>query len=346
MSSILGCGWSTMASPSQTEPALTHCRFEHPVFQKLDRVVFRPGEGDGQPVQATSLDDQVAALPLSRVQREFGIADSSPDGRTLALIARALQFVHELRLGDALPSEVLGGDASWQPEAVHLRYAASRLKLQLASWVSQGTEDRIAGVGHDVVLAMVEDPAMRQQVQLAFAQAAQSLGLDNTEAVVALVEEAARELAYIEALRARLLQRVQALAGRLAALASGAGLGSSRLEVLIRVRRLMQLALGGLRERFDQLDAQTGEVMGLLRNREGQRAFIRGHRDWLYCSLRGWDPILTAWEEGGEASGEATWQRVMQTYRFLAPRYMPVQEWRVLDAARTTPTPTRAQMVW
>ena len=61
------------------------------------------------------LGEREAALPLRALQREFDIADESEDGRMLALIAASLDFVTSLRLGDALPAEVLSGEASWEP---------------------------------------------------------------------------------------------------------------------------------------------------------------------------------------------------------------------------------------
>ena len=42
----------------------------------------------------------------------------------LALIAQALDFVAGLHIGDKLPTEVLSGEASWEPEEMHLRSPA------------------------------------------------------------------------------------------------------------------------------------------------------------------------------------------------------------------------------
>jgi hypothetical protein len=41
-----------------------------------------------------------------------------------------------LQIGDALPAEVLTGQASWEPDAVHLQIAQARLQWQLVAWPS------------------------------------------------------------------------------------------------------------------------------------------------------------------------------------------------------------------
>ena len=61
---------------------------------------------------------------------------------------------------------------------------------------------------------------------------------------------------------------------------------SSHLETLTQVRRLTNAALKQIGHRFEELDAQTGEVMAALRNTDSQRTFIRSNRDWLYRAQR------------------------------------------------------------
>ena len=85
------------------------------------------------------LGDREAALPLRALQREFDIPDESEDGRMLALIAASLDFVTSLRLGDALPAEVLSGDASWEPSSQHLRLALRGCSCSLRRGCGSGT---------------------------------------------------------------------------------------------------------------------------------------------------------------------------------------------------------------
>ena len=75
------------------------------------------------------------------------------------------------------------------------------------------------------------------------------------------------------------------------------------IETLTQVRRLAPRRCAD-QPRFEELDAQTGEVMAALRNVDSQRAFIRSNRDWLYRSQRAWEPILGEWERQDECPRE------------------------------------------
>jgi hypothetical protein len=139
-----------------------------------------------------------------------------------------------------------------------------------------------------------------------------------------MVEEIAGELAFIESLRERLLARITAMTAKIERLTRGPRPEGVTVETLTQVRRLTAKALREIRRRFDDLDAQTGEVMSVLRNADSQRAFIRSNRDWLYRSLRAWEPILGEWDPVQDACPRGLLAR---TYRFLAPRFMSVTEW-------------------
>ena len=334
---------STVPHPDRDGGAVV---LRHPLFSKLGEVVFRLGEGDGVPVLVMPFGDKTAALPLRSLQVECGIEDDSEDGRMLFLIARALAFVNDLRPGQALPAEVLGGEASWAPDAAYVRLAVSRIELRFVAQFAGGAADKWEGADAEAILATMDDPTMRHRVQAALAEAAGALGLPGAQAVLERVEDAARELACIEALRARLLHRVQALLERLEGLVRASGADATRFEVVTGVRRLTGTAVAHLQARFEDLDAQTGEVVALVRNLDNHRDFIRAHRDWLYGSLRGWEPILVEWERAGADWNEATQRLIERTYRFLAPRYMPTQEWR--QAAQAAAERARAPqgMTW
>ena len=334
------------ASDHAPEGVPRRCHLEHPFFSKLGEIVFRPGESDGAPVLAMALGDKTAALPLGSLRLELAIGETSPDGRMLTLIARALQFVNDLRPGDELPAEVLGGSASWDPDPEHLQVAISRIKLQLAAWLIDGPGAEWQDVDEDVIATMNDDPAIRLRIQEAFTAVAKVLSLPTTQHVVELVEDAAREFAFVEALRARLLHRIEVLPERLDRLARGLRMDATRLEVLSRVQKLTRIAVARFQATFEELDVQTGEVLAFLRNLESQRAFIRDHRDRLYGSLRAWEPLLVDWSRAGASLDNKLWPLVGRTYRFLAPRYMPVHEWRTVGQVPAKREPQSKQLVW
>jgi hypothetical protein len=322
------------------------CALQHPVFTSFGDPLFRRSETDGAPVMVVMLGEKEASIPLRSLQREFAIPDEADDGRMLGLIAQSLDFVAGLRLGDALPAEVLSGAASWEPDAVHLQIANARLQWQLVAWLNSGTGGDAPTLDADALLQVADDPARRQQVQQAFAKAAETLGLLSRETVVQMVEELAHELAYIEALRDRLLRRVQAMADKLNHMAQTYRGDGSHLETLTQVRRLTGSALRQISHRFDELDAQTGEVMAALRNADSQRTFIRSNRDWLYRAQRAWQPLLTEWDVAGIGFDEGILALLNRSYQFLAPRFMPVTEWASATRPGKREPGTAREMVW
>lgn len=323
-----------------------HCYLKHRVFSRFPDAVFRRAEADDMPVMVVSLGEREAALPLRSLQREFDIADESDDGRMLAKIAAALDFVTSLRPGDPLPAEVLTGDASWEPTRQHLRLANARLQLQLAAWLQPDAAQDQAPLDPRALLAAADDPKLRQQVQEAFRRVAGELNLASSEAVVPMVEALVQELAYVEALRERLLLPVQAMAAKLARLAQGWRGDAAQVETLTQVRRLTAVALRRIGGRFEELDAQTGEVLATLRNLDNQRTFIRASRDWLYRTQRAWQPLLLEWESVGYTLDDQARAVIERSYRFLAPRFMPVTEWMAASRAGAAAAKQARGMVW
>lgn len=333
------------SQPPQPDAAPDRCTFEHPLFSRLGEVMFRLAEADGMPCLVMPMGRSTAALPLRSLQAEFGIGDASADGQMLALVARSLDFVTALRSGDPLPVEVSHGTASWQPSPRHQELAASRLKLQLVSQLGADTAADWNKAEPQAMLAAAKDPGLRLSLQAAYVEAAALLGLPDAAAVARLAEAAADELSYIEALRDWLLRRVLQLAERLRRLASGASQNLPGLELLSRVTRLTDIALGRINARFADVEGQTESVLDALRVPDAWRVLIRLHRDWLHCSLRGWEPILTAWDHAAFDWSDGTWSLLGRTYRFLAVRFMPVQEWQAVQAKLRGDEPN-TRMVW
>lgn len=321
------------------------CILAHRMFATLGELVFRRAEGDGAPVMVVRLGDRDVVLPLRSLQREFGIADNSDDGRMLGLIADALDFVAALRIGDPLPAEVRTGEASWEPDPVHLQLAATRLKLQLVAWLNSGTGGDQPDLDAKSILQVADDPALRLKVQDAMTHAAEALGLPNAEAVLALIEDLAQELAYIEAMRDRLWRPMQQMGAKVERLHQAHG-EAGHMETLTQVRRLGGVAIRQMQERFDALDAHTGEVMAALRNAAGQREFIREQRDWMYRSLLGWQETLRDWSRGGMVLDDQTRLLLHRTYHFLAPRFMPVTEWISVSRPPAKKKDNTQHMVW
>lgn len=329
------------------EPQPERCVLAHRIFSMFGDVAFVRSEADGTPVMLVPMGERRAALPLRALQREFAIDDATPDGRMLGLVAEALDYVPRLQPGDELPAEVRSGNASWEVDDAHRRRATARLQLRLLEWLDPAS--RPAG---DAEAGMLErlhnDPALRASVQTAFEAAARALGLADPQEAVRLIGVMADELAYIEALRDGLLSRLCALDQRLAGLGAHWNGDAQRSGTLTQVRRLLRIGLQQIADRFTEVDAHTGEVLSALRNADSQRTFIRSNRDWLHRSRLAWLAVLDGWDATPPGLHETSWRMLNATYRFLAPRFMPVKEWD-LTRDRTgvkRPKPLAHAMTW
>lgn len=339
-----------MAAPAEstdlTASAHGKCVLQHPVFAQFGDVLFRPAEADAAPVMIFSLGGTVAAIPLHSLQENYGIKAGSPDAVMLGLVVQALDFVAEVRPGDLLPLEVLGRGASWEPSTLHQRVAEERLRLQLVGSFGSGTCPTWASEDPQAVLQAAAEPGMDERLQSAAIEAAAVLDLPNATAVARLLATAAHEMGFVEALRDRLLRRAGLLLAQLDTLGASVGHNLGAIELLSRVRRLAGIAYKKLRGRFHELDACTADVMEVLRDVDGWTGAVRIHRDWLYSSLRAWEDILTAWEGGGNVWSQNTWNLLRRTYRFLAPRFMPVQDWQISRHGHNLDAALREPMVW
>ena len=301
---------------AQDEEMPDRCVLQHHIFTVMGTVSFRRARADGTPVMVLTMGEREAVVPLRALQREFGIADDTPDGRMLGLIAESLDYVCGLSLGDRLPSEVLSGKASWEPTQEHSRRALNIVRLQLLIWIDPSVADPARG---DPLVRLEREPALREQVQHAFVRAAVELGLPGADAVAPLVEGLAGELAYIEALRDRLLRPVQAMTVRLERQVAAHRGDNQRHETINRVLRLSTTAREQFQGRFDDVAAQTAGVVSALRDSDSHQALIRSNRDQLYRAQRAWQPILDGWIDA-EGADEVPWDLITRSYQFLAPR--------------------------
>ena len=321
------------------------CEFQHKVFTTLGDVRFRRSSTDGVPMMALMLGDREAQLPLASLRREFCIDKDSADGRMLDLIGSALDFVSSLQPGDQLPAEIRTGEASWQPSPNHMRLAATRLRLGLVAWMSPASRWAKTAQDELTLLRLADDPSLREEVHAVSIAVAGQLGLRDGADVIRLVEELSQELAYIEALRERLLGRVAGLCRRVGRLLHDRKRAPGSFDTLSQVQRLISVACKQIVSRFEDVDAQTGEVGSLLRNVDNQRSFIRSNRDWLYRTQRAWEPVLDRWSRVAEIPAEEMGALLGVTYQFLAQRCMPATAWqRPRQQRRDSTAPAR--MAW
>jgi hypothetical protein len=272
------------------------------------------------------LGDLQAALLLPTLRYEFGIKPDSQDGELLSMVERSLRFVKEIRPNDSVPLEILDGSASWQVEERHRMIAKWRLSLQIASWLT-GEESVVVDLA--ALEQLVEDPLTKQKVDKAFGEIAEKLGIgrERKSDVVDRIDDFARELSYIEALREQygLVLEVIRKLGEFVRTYKNDRMMTQEIS---RVRTLLMRPQSEFDSLFAQCDAMTGEILSVLRKFEAQVEFVRDMRDDLHSRLMKWDEVIAQWRGLDVVKGENQENAIKAMYRFTARNYPQRQDWR------------------
>lgn len=319
--------------------------FDHKFFQSFDELYFRITDS-GEAVAVLKLANNDAILAFDGIKREFMLAEDSRDAQMLNRVAEGLLYVRGLRIGEKLPKEILTREASWDPTERHRRIARQRLTMQLVTWL---TGDEHIFTSAEELAQLAEDPQVKKNINLAFAEAAEEIGLgrERREEVVLYIEQLAKELSYIEHERdvyveiRKVDEKVQGLR-RL--YSSDRGM----IETTDQVARLSQRALKVIGDYFEQVDAQTGEILAMLKNIENQVGYIRGVRDELHRRLLPWEDIIPVWKTVFIVRSEDNIARIRDIYQFLAPRFMQVNDWVLMTrrGVETKKKPMGGVMRW
>jgi hypothetical protein len=301
----------------------THFRFQHKVFA-VDGARFAMG-ADQQPMFYVTLGKLAAALRLSLLCSEFGIAPDSEDGKLLAVVEQGLRFVKEIRPGDSIPRELLDGSASWSVEAWHVRRARLRLTLQVAS--PDGGREAVK-LDENGLTQIADDPQTRKRYEGALDDLARRLGLagDGRREVEARLDALAREFAYIEALRER-YDHVRMVVEKTQEVARAFRGDRGMVQDVSRVRTLLLRPLGEMGSRFDALYAETGDIAAALGRLDACFSLIRQARDDLHAQLMPWDAVAERWEKLQPARNAPTEAAIRQLYQFAAQHYAQGQSW-------------------
>jgi hypothetical protein len=307
------------------------CQLSHSGFRLLGEPVFRLSGGAGVPSMVVQLDNQEAVLPLRSVAREFHVDDESPDGQMLKLIEQALNYVAFLRLGDKLPSELSGGQASWEPGEQDRRIAASRVRQNLVRCVFARTGNS-ATVTRGEAPGWEEEPANRALLKQTITGAATLVeGSDEAE-IAARIITLNGEMAYIECMRRTLIRGIMGLQEKLLRI-DLSQVPSARHDTVQQVQRLGRRGLTEITHRFDAVDVRLDDVLALVRDLPQAVAWLRSQRDWLFRTNHAWSAVFADWATASSHFDDFLWKVVERTYSFLAPRFMSVQEWAIRDAS-------------
>ncbi len=310
------------AAAASSEPAgtlaITNFNFQHRVFQAAGARFLLKGAAR-VPTFRVEMGDLEGLLEIDVLKREFNLTPETHDGMLIDLAVAGLRYVPDIKPGDTIPSEILTGQASWTVSPKHKRVAEQRLQVQLLSWVS----------GKEVLLTDPKEIALfldqienREKLRNAFKDAAKALGQDpeNTEAVLTQLELLSRELCYIEALRDRFIL-IPKIGEKMNELAKSYGSDRNAKLEINRVMALLKIGIDEYTAIFEDVDAQTGEIIAALKSIERQIGYIRRVRDDLHFLIMQWDPYIAELGSWHGRRTPETDKALSNLYRFLAPRY-------------------------
>ncbi len=302
----------------------THFAFEHAVFS-VKEAWFGLSPTTGEPVYNVPLGDVRASLPLNTVVGSFNISKTSTDAQLLDIVRNSLKFVKEIRPGDSIPSEILDGTASWKVEPHHRDIARGRISLQLLSWMTGKHAEKFDAAELET---LASNPDTKKKVQEALDVMAEKLGLsgENRKDVVNRFEDLAREMAYIEALRER-FGKIQRVAANFGALANIYKRERSILEEIIRIRVLMKKPVEQIAETFEQIDANTGEILNTMKKFAATIRYVREMRDNLHQSFMRWDDLVEQWSGVTIEAGATVDRLIRLTYQFVARHFPQGNDW-------------------
>ncbi len=309
----------------------TRFAFEHKVFS-VEGCYFAANSKGEKPKFLMPMGEEMASIALGSLRQEFGIAEDSSDGRLLDIVAKSLKYVQEIRPNDSIPQELLDGSASWSVEERHRAAAHARIKIQLATLLT-GREDQVIQL--DQIEQLVDDPEIKRRVQEAFSLVAKKLGHapDKKQEIVNKIEQLGHELSFIEGLRER-FTAITDIPPKIDNLGKFYGNQTTTWEELNRVKVLLREAISDIEIVFDIVDAQTCEIMTVLRSFDIHIDYIREARDDLHRRFMDWDDVIEPWqsETGAERSDEVE-QLIKQTYQRLAQKFPQTQEWARVNRA-------------
>lgn len=310
------------------ELANTLFTFEHKVFS-VPGCYFALHPADKEPAFYVRMGAVEVSVPMERLAREFQIASDGPDERMLTTVRQALRLVKQVRPGDSIPSELIDGTASWTIDPRHFAIAFGRLRLMLISWATGGAPPPTS---LDELEQILEDPSTRDRLNNASQMLGDQLGITDPKQVLDGLDDVARDLAYVEALRehAGKLRAISASATRLASVYRSE---RSVVDVLVRVSALMPIPISEMDKAFAGVDALTRDVADVLRDGRRSVSAIRTARDEIRHRLMRWEEIFPDWPEQGLQRGDAAEQAIRRLYVFLSRHYRPEVSWSSAPAS-------------
>ncbi len=299
-------------------PRNTHFDFQARVFQ-APGAHFELRDHPKKPMFAVDMGAGIGYISLKDLRRTFFIEAGGHDDKLIDRAEAGLHFVPDIRPGDEIPNEILDGTASWTVARKHKQIARDRLQVQLLSWMSGKP---IVYANQEDLKKIIADEGNKKGLKDAFTKAAVALGYDakESEKVLDLIETMAREICYIEALRDRAKELLK-IRANVEALIKVYSADQRVVADLGRVKMLMVKAIAETDDVFNNIDAETADVMGALMSIDDIIRAVRKARDDVHFIMMEWDPVLAKWQNLEMVRSQEIDKALTMTYQFLAKRF-------------------------
>ena len=313
----------------EAETRSTHFDFKHRLFQGRG-THFAISPATEEPVLILHMGDLNVTLTIPTIAAEFNLGPETNDGRLLRIVSKSLRFVKIIRPGDSIPREILDGTSSWTVEPHHQTVALARLSFYL---INRAEANTFEANEFQILSKMGSDEATKNKVSDALVEIARGAGKgrETKEAIFELLEQVARELAYIEALRERfnkvkMIEKKIAEAGKIYRRERAVSDDVSRIQALIKG------PISEFPSIFKMVFTQMMDVRMVLRSVPAQVQFIRTMRDELHVRFMKWEEMIQLWEMIAAERSEAIERALRLTYRFMARHFPQRSEWSLTIA--------------
>jgi hypothetical protein len=116
--------------------------------------------------------------------------------------------------------------------------------------------------------------------------------------------------------------------------------------IIRAVLRLIGVPIADYRNVIEQIDAQTGEIVAVLKNIDAQIAFIREARDDLHRRLMAWQELVGKWTEINMKKSHEVELLLEETYHFLAMRFLEGDTWTLMSQLGGGKTKKSSEVLW
>ncbi len=308
--------------PEVEAPVLSLERFDfHAKVFKIKGACFLRDSLSNKAVFRVPMGSMTACIPVAKLSDSFEIDPEENDGFLLTRAEHALQHVPVIRNGDAIPTELITGQASWKYEPSHRLIAEGRLAWYLLE--QAGVAVPAKPPAH-LLVGFAKSAMMQEHGPSALEHIAQQNEDKSLPQLQQALDDLGHNLAYIEALKDHFVSVFQ-LHETFEAARIECRNEKISAEEFGRITALSLTPLHDLRKKFSQIATMLGHIEQMLLHPDSAMRNIQKIRNTLHLESQKWDPIIKDWADTPNPALNVHIRR--RTYHFLASHWLAENTW-------------------